>query len=280
MKKAEKLWLAAAVSAVFLSACSTTEIAPVTDRSSGVQGQTSVQAAPAEEPAAQAVPLSGGSGFNGASSGTYTVKSGDTLYRIARNHGVNVNELMRVNGITDPTQLAVGRTLTIPGAVQTAPAAAVQPVSAAAEPAAASSETAAAAESSQSSSSSAPVIPNTQERLVWPLKGTVAKTYTAQSRGIDIAAARGTDVAASASGEVLLTHQSFPGYGKLVILRHGDGTFVTAYGQLATIDVKKGDRVKSGQKIGTLQGENASNPALHFEVRIAGKPVDPMTYLR
>lgn len=51
-----------------------------------------------------------------ASGNTYTVKAGDTLYRIAKNHGVNVNELMRVNGISDPRQLAVGRTLQIPGA--------------------------------------------------------------------------------------------------------------------------------------------------------------------
>ena len=65
-----------------------------------------------------------------ASGNTYTVKAGDTLYRIAKNHGVNVNELMRVNGISDPRQLAVGRTLQIPGAGRPAVRVATAPVAA------------------------------------------------------------------------------------------------------------------------------------------------------
>ena len=130
MSSAGKLLIASALAAVFATACTSTQIAPVSDNSTTgtiKSGPASVPAAPAASSSgAQVVPLSGGSGFSGgsamssaapaASGNTYTVKAGDTLYRIAKNHGVNVNELMRVNGISDPRQLAVGRTLQIPGA--------------------------------------------------------------------------------------------------------------------------------------------------------------------
>ena len=124
MSSAGKLLIASALAAVFATACTSTQIAPVSDNSTTgtiKSGPASVPAAPAASSSgAQVVPLSGGSGFSGgsamssaapaASGNTYTVKAGDTLYRIAKNHGVNVNELMRVNGISDPRQLAVGRT--------------------------------------------------------------------------------------------------------------------------------------------------------------------------
>jgi len=144
MSSAGKLLIASALAAVFATACTSTQIAPVSDNSTTgtiKSGPASVPAAPAASSSgAQVVPLSGGSGFSGgsamssaapaASGNTYTVKAGDTLYRIAKNHGVNVNELMRVNGISDPRQLAVGRTLQIPGAGRPAVRVAPAPVAA------------------------------------------------------------------------------------------------------------------------------------------------------
>lgn len=269
MSSAFKLFAVSSVCAALLSACSSVSLAPVEDRSTQGQSassQTSASSA-AEQPAAVAIPLG-----DSSAAGTYTVKPGDTLYRISVNHGVNVNELMRVNGITDPTKLAVGRTLTIPGgAAASAPAAHAAAAAPAAKPA--------ASEQPKAASSSVKTIPGTQETLIWPVTGKSVKAFTAESRGIDIAADRGTAVKAAAAGEVLLVSTAFKGYGNLVILRHGDGTFVTTYGQLQSIAVEKGARVKAGQKIGTVGGLEASNPLLHFEVRIAGKPVDPKEYL-
>lgn len=286
MSSAAKLLIASAVSAAFLSACSSVDIAPVEDRSGSAEAPVASTApAPAvpAAPAAEVIPLGGGTASVGA--GTYTVKPGDTLYRIAKNHGVNVNELMRTNGITDPSKLPVGRVLTIPGgaapvhhaaAPAPAPAAAPHAATHVAEPAPAHAAPAAEATSSKSG---AKMIPGTQETLLWPLKGRSVKAFSAESRGIDIAVDRGTSVKAAAAGEVLLVSSSFKGYGNLVILRHGDGSFVTTYGQLSSISVEKGARVKAGQVIGKSGGLDASNPVLHFEVRIAGKPVDPKEYL-
>ena len=308
MSSAGKLLIASALAAVFATACTSTQIAPVSDNSTTgtiKSGPASVPAAPAASSSgAQVVPLSGGSGFSGgsamssaapaASGNTYTVKAGDTLYRIAKNHGVNVNELMRVNGISDPRKLAVGRTLQIPGAgrpavrVATAPVAAhqAQPTTAPAsqavgvkQPAAPAGAAAPAAVPAATAHAPTP-IPGTQETLSWPVTGDVVSHFTPATRGIDISSRRGTAVKAAANGEVLLTSTAFKGYGNLVILRHGDGTFVTTYGQLQTINVKKGEHVKAGQKIGTVGGFDASKPVLHFEVRIGGKPVDPSPYLR
>ena len=302
MSSAGKLLIASALAAVFATACTSTQIAPVSDNSTTgtiKSGPASVPAAPAASSSgAQVVPLSGGSGFSGgsamssaapaASGNTYTVKAGDTLYRIAKNHGVNVNELMRVNGISDPRQLAVGRTLQIPGAgrpavrVATAPVAAhqAQPTTApASQPAAPAGAAAPAAVPAATAHAPTP-IPGTQETLSWPVTGDVVSHFTSATRGIDISSRRGTAVKAAANGEVLLTSTAFKGYGNLVILRHGNGTFVTTYGQLQTINVKKGEHVKAGQKIGTVGGFDASKPVLHFEVRIGGKPVDPSPYLR
>lgn len=295
MSSAGKLLIASALAAVFATACTSTQIAPVSDNSTTgtiKSGPASVPAAPAASSSgAQVVPLSGGSGFSGgsamssaapaASGNTYTVKAGDTLYRIAKNHGVNVNELMRVNGISDPRQLAVGRTLQIPGAGRPAVRVATAPVAAhQAQPTTAPASQAVGVKQPAATAHAPTPIPGTQETLSWPVTGDVVSHFTPATRGIDISSRRGTAVKAAANGEVLLTSTAFKGYGNLVILRHGDGTFVTTYGQLQTINVKKGEHVKAGQKIGTVGGFDASKPVLHFEVRIGGKPVDPSPYLR
>ena len=280
MSSAAKLLIASAASAAFLSACSSVSLAPVEEKS---EAQASAPAAPAvrTEPVAVSIPL-GGSALQ--SPGSYTVKRGDTLYRIALNHGVKLSELMSLNGITDPSKLQAGRTLSIPGS-RTAPIAAARP--AAHEAAAAAPHAAAAPAGPEASHAAAPEskaaeakpIPGTQETLQWPLHGRSVKHLTAASRGMDIEVDRGTPVKAAAAGEVLLVSSSFKGYGNLVILRHGDGSFVTTYGQLSSISVEKGARVRAGQVIGRSGGLDASKPLLHFEVRISGKPVDPKEYL-
>ncbi len=60
---------------------------------------------------------------------------------------------------------------------------------------------------------------------------------------------------------------------------HGGGA-VSLYGHLASSRVNKGERVTAGSTVG-LSGRNpAGNPALYFELRIDGKPVDPLQWLR
>ena len=70
------------------------------------------------------------------------------------------------------------------------------------------------------------------------------------------------------------------GYGQLALLDHGDG-FFTLYGFLASVEVKSGEEVKRGQRLGRagldpLTGE----PALYFEVRRKERPLDPSVWIR
>ena len=97
--------------------------------------------------------------------------------------------------------------------------------------------------------------------------------------GIDLAAAMGSPVFATSSGTVAASGWC-GGYGICVTIDHGDGCF-TLYGHLSRVDVAPGMRVSSGQALGLVGSTgNSTGPHLHYEVRINGRPVDPVPYLR
>ena len=96
--------------------------------------------------------------------------------------------------------------------------------------------------------------------------------------GEDFAANPGTPVLAPASGNVVLAEPLFV-RGNAVVLDHGHGVF-TGYWHLSVIDVKPGDQVVAGQKLGEVGSTGMSTGAhLHWELRIAGVPVDPLPWL-
>ena len=71
----------------------------------------------------------------------------------------------------------------------------------------------------------------------------------------------------------------FAGFGNLVILDHGAQTF-SLYGDLLEIAVKRGARVERGQGIGSVGAAPAGPPGLYFELRVDGRPVDPLQWLK
>jgi Peptidase family M23 len=97
-------------------------------------------------------------------------------------------------------------------------------------------------------------------------------------RGIDISANRGTAVAAPASGTVFFAGNGGE-YGNTVILDHGHD-LRSLYGHLQEIRVKQGELVERGQII-ALTGNTGrtSGPHLHYEIQVAGQPVDPRQFL-
>ena len=96
--------------------------------------------------------------------------------------------------------------------------------------------------------------------------------------GIDIAAMPGTPVYAPATGEIMFAGYK-TGYGNVIIIDHGY-RLSTLYGHLSDIMVSSGQRVKRKQVIGvTGNTGHSSGPHLHYEVRIAGVPVDPADYI-
>jgi septal ring factor EnvC (AmiA/AmiB activator) len=96
--------------------------------------------------------------------------------------------------------------------------------------------------------------------------------------GVDFSAAAGTPVRCVAGGIVRFAGW-FRGYGRIVIVDHGDG-FHTVSGHLDEIHVRVDDPVEEGQTLGTV-GETGSlgGPSLYFEVRRDGQPVDPQDWL-
>ncbi|RMD89758.1 MAG: M23 family peptidase [Alphaproteobacteria bacterium] len=98
-------------------------------------------------------------------------------------------------------------------------------------------------------------------------------------KGTDFAAAYGTPVYATADGVV--THAGWAsGYGRLIKIQHEFG-IETRYAHLSSIGVRVGQRVSRGERIGAMGNSGRSTGThLHYEVRINGKAVNPMTYIK
>jgi murein DD-endopeptidase MepM/ murein hydrolase activator NlpD len=119
----------------------------------------------------------------------------------------------------------------------------------------------------------------------WPLAfpGFVTRTQQAGGRanhpGLDIAVPMNSYIRASGPGVVTKAGTDAV-YGEFVLIDHGRG-LETLYGHASRLLVKPGDRVNRHEVI-ALSGSSgqSSAPHLHFEVRLDGKPVDPLTYVR
>ncbi len=97
-------------------------------------------------------------------------------------------------------------------------------------------------------------------------------------QGVDFAAPTGTPILAASAG--LVTEARYvPGYGKLVEISHGNG-LVTRYAHASSIGVRLGEVVDKGQVIARVgRTGQATGAHLHFEVHLAGQPVDPLLFL-
>lgn len=97
--------------------------------------------------------------------------------------------------------------------------------------------------------------------------------------GTDFAGPIGTPIYATADGVV--THAGWSsGYGRLIKIQHDFG-IETRYAHLNSMDVRVGQRVSRGERIAAMGNSGRSTgPHLHYEVRINGNPVNPMTYIR
>ncbi|MBV1910223.1 MAG: peptidoglycan DD-metalloendopeptidase family protein [Kangiellaceae bacterium] len=116
---------------------------------------------------------------------------------------------------------------------------------------------------------------------IWPVNGKVISRFSNRSnmnKGLDIAAKKGTPVRATAKGRVVYSGRGLRGYGQLVIIKHND-QFLSAYAHNDKIHVEENEVVKAGQRIAELGNTDSDKDKLHFEIRLKGKPVDPLNYL-
>lgn len=126
-----------------------------------------------------------------------------------------------------------------------------------------------------------------QGELPWPASGPLLSRFgraateygtATQRNGIEIGTAPGTPVRAVHGGTVAYV-APFTGFGLLVILDHGDNTF-TVYGHLAGTALRQGTTVARGQIVGASGANPAGAGATYFEVRIDGRPVNPIQWLK
>jgi lipoprotein NlpD len=221
---------------------------------------------------------------NAGKPGHYTVQRGDTLVRIALDHGQNWRDLARWNNIDNPNLIEVGEVLRVtppaegvvarpiaPPVVQAQP---LPPQAARPAPAAPAAAPPVAPAPAAASTASA-------DDLVWawPAQGqTVGGFDEAKNKGIDIAGHAGDAVLAAADGRVVYAGSGLRGYGNLIILKHNN-TYLTAYAHNQSLLVKEDQTVRQGQKIAEMGSTDADRVKLHFEIRRQGKPVDPARYL-
>jgi len=115
--------------------------------------------------------------------------------------------------------------------------------------------------------------------FAWPMSGSISQGYWQGHRAIDIAAPLGTSVVASDAGYVAVTQWHNQGYGRMVIIDHGNG-YQTLYAHLNSYSVEAGQSVARGQVIGHCgRTGNATGPHLHFEVIKGGARLNPLSFL-
>ena len=235
----------------------------------------------------------------------YRARRNETLQRVARRYAVKVSDLVIINRLTAPYRLRSGQRIKIPWYGQKIPRAdrkrvsfrvigrnkhrrnvpksknrtkisrdsrghhksPVQPNMSVAEKRAHSLE-------------AKPKVTRKKWDLdwVWPAFGTLSKEYTKQDKAIEIKGNFGQSVYAAAAGEVVYTGSNVFTFGKLVVIRHSKGLFST-YAHNSRLFVKRGEKVRVGQKIAEMGQNNVQTSLLRFEIRLKGKAVNPMEFL-
>lgn len=203
---------------------------------------------PVPAPSAEPRPASGA----GVAGAVHQVEQGETLWDIARLYGVSVERIAQANDLADPHRITAGQRLTIPGA-------------------------------------SAPRRPRLvvngrlQRALQWPVRGGISSQFGRRwgrmHEGVDIRVPPGTPVRAAAGGRVVFAGWN-GGYGYLVIVDHGQGVH-TYYAHNRRVVVREGQQVSRGQVLAYSGSTgHTTGPHLHFEVRLNGRPLNPVRYLR
>jgi murein DD-endopeptidase MepM/ murein hydrolase activator NlpD len=183
----------------------------------------------------------------------YTVKKGDSLEKISRSMGVPLEAILDANDLQSDT-IGAGMVLFIPGARMRAEDLKLA----------------------------------LGELFVYPVRGRITSRFGWRNdpisgvrrfhAALDLAAPTGTVVKAAMDGRVSTTGVNST-YGNFIILNHGNG-YQTLYAHLNVVQVRKGDTVNQGSRIGEVGSTGYSTgPHLHFAVYKNGRAVNPLEYL-
>lgn len=236
--------------------------------------------------------------------GTYSVSSGDTLYAIAFNYGLDHRDVAAWNGIPGPYVIYPGQKLRLSppaqadtrnrgkssavqisgiqtrGKATTRMHAADRSPKQLTTPETGSTAAEPALRTAALKTSSAPT-PADPKNWQWPANGSVLRGYVAGDparNGLDIAGREGQSIKASSAGKVVYSGNGLIGYGELIIIKHSE-RMLSAYAHNKVRLVREGEQVSAGQKIAEMGRNDRNEQLLHFEIRVRGKPVNPLEYL-
>ncbi|MNU50223.1 Murein hydrolase activator NlpD precursor [compost metagenome] len=219
----------------------------------------------------------------------YTVRSGDTLSGIAMRYGLDYVSIAEMNDIPAPYRIYVNQSLRLkksssPRTVstqvmaqpeqikrQTIALPTTQPVTPVTQPATSVPST---------NTTVASVAPNSSLRWIKPTNGPVIQGFNLANnvKGIRYGGNQGDPIYAAADGQVVYAADGLKEYGNLVLVKHIDG-YISAYAHNSKMLVKSGDNITAGQKIAEMGSTGASQVMLEFQIRLDGKPINPINLL-
>lgn len=215
---------------------------------------------------------------------SYVVVRGDTLYGIAWRYGLDFDDIVSWNQLSNPDLIFPGQQLRLKSSATSR----VASSSVTNRDAGRTARSASAATLPEPPVSDKPMpVPQVGDRKVgnlswqWPTDGEVVRGFAPDipgRKGIQIAGGLGETISAASEGQVVYSGSGLPGYGRLIIVKHSDA-LLSAYGYLGKIFVQEGERVQLGQPIAEMGTSSESQPLLHFEIRQDGKPVNPLRFL-
>ncbi len=211
-------------------------------------------------------------------SGAYRVSVNDTLYSIAWRHGLDYRELADKNGIAPPYAIQSGQIIYFQGRhVQPA-----QHVAPKAKPIAV--RVASPKKKKRKQRSLRQRLSTTVSLTSWQLTGVGRQTvkyywrFPIVIRVLILACCSGCACLCSLIWQVVYAGNGLRGYGNLIILKH-NSQYLSAYAYNSRLYVTEGEWVRRGQKIAAMGFSPGRHPALHFEIRKAGVPVNPLNLL-
>ena len=220
----------------------------------------------------------------------HRVELGDTAYSIARLYNVSVTSLSKWNGLDADLNVIVGRELIIPVILSKNNNNNLEVSSTKSEEKNTlennqKKETSSVNEDKTDNGSKDDSKNKNQDstlKFIRPVDGKILRKYNPTSvsnknEGLDFAAEEGAPIKSAAAGVVALISEPVGGLGKIILIKHKD-TIISIYGRVKDIRVAKGDRVKPGQVIGSVEKSSKDEEKqnyLHFELRKGTESLDP-----
>lgn len=200
----------------------------------------------------------------------HRVMRGETLYAIAFRYDQDYRQLASLNRLPSPYTLRVGQVLRLQDSARPVVLAPSRPTYYSAKP-----------RWQPSRRTTISVDRHQYASWLWPVRGRIVTSFVPQQgkKGVDIAGSKGERIHAAAGGIVAYAGSGLTGYGNLIIIKHNN-QFLTAYGNNSRNLVHEGQMIKAGQVIAEIGIVDRRFWGVHFEIRRAGKPVNPLNYLQ